>query len=198
MAKKKDNTKDGRFITSNTGEAAVVDTSPDAKERTALDAIKENKDEGKLFPADTGISEEDELMLKQNELIVKKREKEEMVRLAELDVKRTYESAQALFKNAADYLRNTIVPVHGDSEVLGSYSKVLEDWLAIFEEWSDGIPLGKDADWDIIQDRINDIKKETKRLNGEQLNVKKKEVESRKDELRKINDELSELEKSQT
>lgn len=176
MAKKKDNTKDGKFITSNEVHP-VVDGS---------------------IAADKGLATvltnaPDEKFLKQNELLVKKREKEEMLRLAELDVKRTYQAAQQLFVNACDYLKNTIVPVHGKHEVLGPYSKMLEDWLDIFKEWADGIPLGKDAEWEIIQDKISEIKKETSRLNKEQLKVKETEIEKRKDELKEINKELAKV-----
>src|SRR5688572_6805381 len=168
------NTKDGRFITTND----VNPPTPDNK----IDL--------------NNLSPEDEKFLRHNELLVKKREKEEMLRLAELDIKRTYQSAQELFKNAVDYLRNTIVPVHGKHEILGPYSKMLEEWLGIIEEWSDGIPLGKEAEWEIISDKINEIKKETKRLNDSQTKVKQDEIEKRKDELRGINDELAKLDKT--
>ena len=173
MAKKKidigtvnDNTKDGKFVTSNEVNPVV--------ETEVKDPVRDK-------------------FLKENELLVKKREKEELLRLAELDVKRTYETAQQLFVNATDYLKNTIVPVHGKHEVLGPYSKILELWLDIFKEWSDGIPLGKDAEWEIIDEKIKEIRKETTRLNKEQLKVKETEIEHRKDELRAINNELSEL-----
>src|SRR5688572_23749713 len=169
-----ENTKDGRFITTNEVEPATPGQ--------------------KLLTVES--DPEREKFIRQNELLVIKREKEEMLRLAELDIKRTYQSAQELFKNAVDYLRNTIVPVHGKHEILGPYSKMLEEWLGIIEEWSDGIPLGKEAEWEIIQDKITEIKKETKRLNDSQTKVKQDEIEKRKDELRGINDELAKLDKT--
>jgi hypothetical protein len=128
---------------------------------------------------------------KQAQLQARKMQKQEELRVTELDVKRTFQAGNQLFTNACDYLKKVILPVHKDHPLLKEHNKALALWIEVLEKWSAGIGVGHVVDWEGVDSKIESIKKMTQDLNKTEQKFKDDKIDPLIEEVKKVNKEIS-------
>jgi hypothetical protein len=137
-----------------------------------------------------GLSNNDKKKVLASEIAVRG----EKLRVAELDVRRTYEAGRQLFENACDYLRVKIMPVHKDHELLKEHTSILGMWVDLFDTWNKGIGVGNSVDWEKIDDDFKKIKRATEQVFKREQEFKDGKLEPIKQEIMDLNTALINVE----